>query len=46
MTGAWPEKLVDHKNRIRDDDRWDNLRQLTPALNALNKEPGKGWCLI
>ena len=27
-TGSWPKKLVDHKNRIRDDNRWLNLRDI------------------
>jgi len=32
-TGAWPEKLVDHENGIKSDNRWDNIR---PANNAFN----------
>ncbi len=38
MTGKWPENEVDHKNRIRNDDRWENLREATPSQNAVNKE--------
>lgn len=26
MTGEWPSQTIDHKNRIRDDDRFSNLR--------------------
>ncbi len=36
MTGEWPDRLVDHENRIRDDDRWVNLRLATGAQNARN----------
>ena len=27
MTKEWPDKTVDHKNQVRDDDRWENLEQ-------------------
>lgn len=36
MTGEWPEVTVDHKNRKRDDNRWDNLRLATKRQNAAN----------
>jgi hypothetical protein len=36
MTGVWP-KLIDHKNRIRNDNRWDNLREASRSVNAQNK---------
>lgn len=26
MTGEWPENEIDHKNTIRNDNRWENLR--------------------
>jgi len=29
MTGRWPVPTIDHKNMIRDDDRWDNLIEAT-----------------
>lgn len=35
MTGEWPRRQVDHKNTIRSDNRWTNLR---PATNRLNNE--------
>lgn len=37
MTGRWP-KAVDHKNRIRNDNRWCNIRPCTLAEN--NQNPG------
>ena len=38
MTGEWPELDVDHENRIRGDDRWSNLRQLTRSHNLYNSK--------
>lgn len=36
--GSLPSGMLDHKNRVRDDNRIDNLRLATPTLNAFNKE--------
>lgn len=36
MTGAWPERGIDHRNRQRDDNRWDNLRLASESENARN----------
>lgn len=50
--GVWPDGVVDHKNRNRDDNRIENLRDTTVALNNLSKGvrsdsksgiPGVGW---
>jgi hypothetical protein len=34
--GEWPSGDVDHRNRDRQDDRFDNLRAATEALNSAN----------
>lgn len=41
MTGAWPRNVVDHINRIREDNRWFNLRDVTQAANSANRPPSK-----
>lgn len=53
MTGEWPEKVIDHINRDRADNRFVNLREVTPAENMKNKSryrnnksgiAGVRWC--
>lgn len=36
MTGSWPDE-ADHINRIRDDDRWCNLRNCSRSGNNMNR---------
>lgn len=41
QTGKWPKHHVDHRNGMRADNRWENLREATPLQNARNRRPGK-----
>ncbi len=38
MTGEWPKDQIDHRNRIKDDDCWENLREATQSQNSYNRE--------
>lgn len=35
--GKWPSKNIDHENRVKNDNRIDNLRDATKAQNEQNK---------
>ena len=35
--GYWPENFIDHRNRIRTDDRIENLREVTQQCNMRNQ---------
>ncbi len=37
VTGVWPKNEVDHRNGIRSDNRWLNLRDVTPGVNRQNR---------
>ena len=50
---VWSTQEIDHINRIRDDNRLSNLRELSPALNSQNRNKkitntsgytGVYWC--
>lgn len=37
MTGAWPKNEADHRDTDPGNDRWENLRDATPAQNCHNR---------
>lgn len=36
MTGSWPEQLVDHKDRVKTNNSWRNLRLSDHSRNGMN----------
>jgi hypothetical protein len=36
MTGEWPDDEIDHVNRVKNDNRWSNLRAADHSLNTRN----------
>lgn len=36
MKGSWPRFEMDHWNKVRDDNRWDNLREASHVQNMQN----------
>ena len=43
VTGIWPLELVDHRNLIKSDNRFTNLRHANSALNSQNSKVGKPY---
>ena len=41
MTGEWPDDEVDHRNRIKTDNRWSNYRPATRLVNCNNRSLSK-----
>ena len=37
MTGDWPKKEIDHKDRDPSNDRWENLREASSSENKFNR---------
>lgn len=37
VTGKWPERFVDHRNTVRCDNKWTNLRLASDELNLQNQ---------
>jgi len=53
MTGQWPTQFIDHIDRDRTNNRWCNLREACPTVNAQNASrrldnksgiKGVSWC--
>lgn len=53
MEGYWPECVIDHKDRDRDNNKWDNLRHVSRLCNTRNQSvrkkstsgvTGVHWC--
>lgn len=37
MNGVWPQQEIDHRNRVKDDNRIDNLRDVGTSTNCSNQ---------
>lgn len=37
MTGKFPEEEADHHDRVKDNDAWDNLRDVSHSINQRNR---------
>lgn len=42
--GKWPSKCIDHINRIKSDNRIENLRDVSQETNAKNRSGESGVC--
>jgi hypothetical protein len=39
MTGSWPKRNIDHKDKNRAHNAWSNLREATHSQNSINMKP-------
>lgn len=37
VTGEWPKEVIDHRNCVRSDNRWRNLRDVSRSTNQQNQ---------
>lgn len=37
MMGRWPTDMLDHKNTVKSDNRWENLRECSRGENTMNR---------
>jgi len=38
VTGKWPKNQIDHRNGIKNDNRWSNLREAVQQQNSANQK--------
>lgn len=38
VTGKWPEGMIDHRDTVRSNNRWENLREASQSQNACNSK--------
>lgn len=41
MTGEWPSGPIDHRDGVKDNNRWSNLRAVTQGVNLQNQRTAR-----
>lgn len=41
MTGEWPKNLIDHKDGVTNNNKWENLREASNHQNVYNRKINK-----